>query len=1473
MPSISKLRLTNVVYEEGNKRYNDEVFSFDGHNGAILLENGGGKTVLIQTALQAILPHADLADRKIKHTLLLENAPAHIAIEWIANDQPRRYVVTAVTLFTTKQGLDSLRYVYEYDGNDPNGIEGIPFVQEGREGKRTAERGEMLDYYSHMRERTFSARTFNTIKEYKLFLEEQYHIISSEWESIAKINSSEGGVEAFFDECKSTNQLFDRLLIPTVENSIVGHDSHMFADMFETQLASFKNYKKLKETLEENKQIEQQLEQYTTTYENLHNREQEYEKIKQRAKAAWNETVKEKQKYSFNQTETLAKLEKWKNDRGDYLVKTASYEIFSEELAYKKLEKAYHEAVAKKSQIEENLQQHSKEFYSLKFAELKLERKEQEAYLFQIQEELEKYSQTDEVQDYEQQLDTAKRSLLGWFLKQKEQLEKDKQAVHFQLNPILSQIEQKEQTKKQLSEAEKKQWTILSKIAGIIDSRLKDIGRLKQFLLANPDQQQLKDELDKWQNRTQFLDEEIIRFQQEEKQFVLDEKEAEKRKEELLREYAAQELAMNKLDFQLTAMENSQQAVRQKLAALRPQWLTVDNVYLLQESIEKRLIETIEKLVKEKDSLLYRERAAYRFEDDYGMQETFFADAFLEQQLPTWKNQLDYLVSGVEFIQAMEPAEKEKLLGFPLWPITLVTTNRSKSKVMERLKHVSDQLQYPVLVLSTEEALIIFEQPERNQWMTPSHWSKNIENASFEKWKEQIGAFAKETTRKRQQKEAEIKQWENGLNAFGQFLERFPYEKVAQLKDELTAAKNQLQFLSATIKKENDFLMELRSKMAHNKKMFEQSREEKDGLERKIEKGYQYLQFEKEIEDEQKKEKDANQSLNQIVLESVNVERKLGNLLEEREILKQRINRMEAELHVLLEDDLYLSLKFLPPNYTDESRKLIQEQIMTLELKIREITVAEGEWRAKKQAAEAAIKRLNEQITDLLNEHRDADETTKFPIDGKQLMKTLWEQITRLKRELEIITVDVQTKASKQDQQKGKWQTKIEQFNHQFPSRQIISFERTLEEIEKELQLENQHLEERKAFLDQELARIDKELQAIDEAKYGLDLFEEGHHFNAPDIEPSSLSPEEVLEFSYSRKKFVQIITENLKEKKASVAERKAEVERAQRKFREFCIHEISDIKLQQMAIKGVESKQNYQGIIDFKTNMFLRIEKISQYANEHIRKSDEELQLFINAIHSHLKTLVEELKQIPKKTKVKVEDDWKQIFTFSIPEWEEEMGRMRIRDYIEWILQQLETERFLNDQGIQDNGKVRKEIEMWLQSKQLLQMVMNNDVMKVSCRKVTNDNKVTTRSYSWEQSNVWSGGEKWSKNMTLFLGILNYVAEKKKHIQSNMKRHRAVILDNPFGKASSEHVLSPVFFIAEQLGFQIIALTAHAEGKFLQDYFPIIYSCRLRTSTESSKKIMTKEKWLHYAYFQDHEAKSIERLGETEQMILFELE
>lgn len=1471
MPAISKIRLTNVVYEEGNKRYNDETFLFDSHNGAILLENGGGKTVLIQTALQAIIPHVDLADRKIKNTLLLENAPAHIAIEWIDNDHPRRYVVTAVSLFTTKQGLDSLRYVYEYSPNDPNGIEGIPFVREGREGKRTAEKGEMQDYYSHMREKTFSARAFHTIKEFRTCLEDDYHIISTEWDSIAKINSTEGGVEAFFDDCKTTNQLFDRLLIPTVEDSIVGHDASIFADMFQQRLTSLKNYKKLKETIEENKQIQQELERYVRAYEKLHSKEIAYTKTKQRVKGTWLETLEQMQTIDQEKKDVNGKLEEWSSNHHHYLVKSSSFDIFKEEWKLEQLEKEYIEATKNKTSLEEQEMQYQKEFYSLKLADLNVQRKEQEDRLSHAKQELLSFERSEEVENFEEQLEESKRGLLGWYIQEIEKLEKEEQGLQYQLNPILERIGDGKEKKKKLEEKEMNLRESLAGIQSVISSRLKDLEKLKQEILANPNQENVREELSKWQERVQYLEEAIIKLNQEERQKQLLIREAVERKESLQDEVRNWEGQKKEIEYQWSTMEEAQAGVIKRLSRLRNQWMALEDVYPKQTSIETRLMEEIEKLTKDRNSLLYQERISYRFVDDYAKQDHFFGDAFLEDQLSSWKNQVDYLVTGVEYLQSLDVTQKETFVNFSLWPVTLVTTNKSKPKVIEKLQHVAEHLQFPIIVLSTEEALTIHQDDSNVSWIAPHHWSNNVDEKHFVEWKKAIGNRAQEKTKYREGKEREVKIWGDALSGFHQYIEKYPYEKVSKWSEDLAMLSRHLEEGKHSIQKETDLIEKLNSEAQQNKKLADSHREEKVGFERKVEKGVQYLSYFSEVEEKRAQEEGEKADLEQIVKKIGQVIQELEGLEEEKVGVVERKNEISARVNVVKEEDEYQLLKELDPIFTHESKQVIKDRIYEWKLKIDKVNRAQGEWIAKRDAATDALEKLEDEMRDMLSDYGDLIESIEFPSDGKQRLKNLRNQMKELDVSLEKATKQFSEKKESRDIQEGKWDGKKDEFSSKFPNTDIIVFSQSLEEIAATLKDEKKGLDERKSFLDQEFTRLKKEWEALESAKRKMELFVEGHHFNAPDIEAASLSEEEKRQYMYHRIPFVENLTTQLKDDKGSVESERDQVFKARRKFSDFCMNKISDIKLQQMAISGVENKQTYEDIIDFKKNMFSRIESISQYANEHIRRNDEELQLFINQIHSHLLTLVEELKQIPKKTRVKVLDDWKQVFSFSIPEWEEQTGKLRIRDYIEWILQQLESERFLNAQGLQDDGKVRKEVETWLQSKQLLQTVMNNEVMKVTCRKVTNDNQVTTRSYTWEQSNVWSGGEKWSKNMTLFLGILNYVAEKKKHIQSNMKRSRAVILDNPFGKASSEHVLSPVFFIADQLGFQIIALTAHAEGKFLQDYFPVIYSCRLRASVDPNKKVMTKEKWLHHAYFQDHDPVTIDRLGEVEQMGLFD--
>lgn len=46
----------------------------------------------------------------------------------------------------------------------------------------------------------------------------------------------------------------------------------------------------------------------------------------------------------------------------------------------------------------------------------------------------------------------------------------------------------------------------------------------------------------------------------------------------------------------------------------------------------------------------------------------------------------------------------------------------------------------------------------------------------------------------------------------------------------------------------------------------------------------------------------------------------------------------------------------------------------------------------------------------------------------------------------------------------------------------------------------------------------------------------------------------------------------------------------------------------------------------------------------------------------------------------------------------------------MDWILEQLEADRFKDELGLEDCGKIRKEVETWLDTKALLQVVMDHE-------------------------------------------------------------------------------------------------------------------------------------------------------------------
>lgn len=1468
MPSIARIRFTNVVYEDGHKRYNDEVFLFDGHNGAILLENGGGKTVMIHTMLQAVLPHTDLAERKIKTTLKLEDAPAHIAIEWILNEKPRRYAVTAVSLFLTKNGLDSYRYVYDYGENDPHRVEMIPFVKEFNGKQRPADRGEIQEYYSQMAQSHINAKTFPTVKEFKAYIEEQYHIIPKEWESIVKINGSEGGVEQFFDECKNTGQLFDRLLIPTVEEAMAGYAPDQFAETFEKHRESFKQYKHLKEKIEENEKIKREVEVYVNTFEGLHARQRTYLEAKQTAKAYMSLIRTEKQEKS-------RELEKWQQEKAGWEERERSHQ--QKQSAYQiavEAEKRDHANTILQEKSDEfekatgQLQETSATYYALKLAGLKKELAEHQQLKQQYEEELTRLDEQEEIDDIKERFETSAGEVKGWFIARREQLEKELQGLTIQMNSLEAQVKEAEQRLQELDQTQRTLEKEQARIKDRFNRNLTEMEKIRGAILANSAQDQVEEELDGWMKRINTLDQENVRFAEELKQLTKEKADQRKQEEELRTELSTKSTKHSQLDTTLAAMNERHDQMKMVLASLKPQWARLDSIYLKQESIREQLEEVCVRLEEEKRELLIKERLAFRFVDDYGNQDLFYADPFLAGQIAKWKNQFSYLETGVAYIEHLGASREELLAQNPFWPVTLITTEKERAQLQEKVHHAADRIQFPVCILTTDQ--VQQDMSDNRLWIHPTYWETNMDRDQFSDWKERTKQSATAAEIDRKQKEFELKNWEQVLADYRKFLQENPYDLVQELKEEQSTLSNDIHRLQRALFELKERERDIELLQDHTQKRIRENDQEIHVLNGKVEKGNEYLQLKKQNKELEYEKSYMESELQELDRKLRRVRRMLTQLNEEkRDVEGEKTNR-SADLRHLESKREFQKVKQAEAIFTDLDLAPLLAKFEAAEAELHQLSKSRGELLAKIENATENAARIETEIATVRKEHDPLDETMVFPVGGREKM----EQLLAKHKELQQTTKDLEAETGRLRDEFSRLDAQVQllqkQFSDTFPDVEPITFAETLAIVEEELAQEGKALHEQRLHLVQMEKRVRKELDEIGEVEQLLDRQDPKHEFMAPGVTPATLPLDAVSVFPYNRRKIVAEWIEALETTHEAMTTEQAKVDRAKASFKTFCRNDITDVKMRDMAIQGIEHKQTYDEIIQYRELMESRIQNVIKYAEQSIITHDQQLEQFVVHVHTHLKKIADELKLIPKKTRVKVDDSWKEIYSFTIPEWHETEGKAEIRNHINWILNQLDKETYQDADGKEDTTKVRKDVEKWLQSKQLLRVVLKNQTMKVNLRKVTNDSRITTRNYTWEQSNMWSGGEKWSKNMTLFLGILNYIAEKRQPIQPKMKRHRTVIVDNPFGKASSDHVLNPVFFIAEQLGFQMIALTAHAEGKFLRDYFPIIYSCRLRESASGDKLIMTKDKMIQQAFFQDHDPQSMERLGEVEQLELF---
>ena len=254
MPQISKIRIVNFYYNNGHRMIPDELYDLSDAEGKkaldtlISLINGGGKSVLVQLIMQPVLPKAKASGRKIESYFQRPGDHCYVVLEWVKDGSSEK-LMTGISIAATQpekiQDTDTQTarikyYTFYANYSDYTGncnIIDLP-LSSNENGHFTA--ADFDEVRKLSRKNRSSLQVYSSDENLK-WAEKltEYGIFQEEWRHLMQpLNSVEGGMAEFFKGFKTSDALIDSLLIPAIETRLSGGQER-WENSLATMLAGF----------------------------------------------------------------------------------------------------------------------------------------------------------------------------------------------------------------------------------------------------------------------------------------------------------------------------------------------------------------------------------------------------------------------------------------------------------------------------------------------------------------------------------------------------------------------------------------------------------------------------------------------------------------------------------------------------------------------------------------------------------------------------------------------------------------------------------------------------------------------------------------------------------------------------------------------------------------------------------------------------------------------------------------------------------------------------------------------------------------------------------------------------------------------------------------------------------------------------------------------------------------------------------
>ncbi len=233
MSKINAVRFINLNYNNGAIRISDETFHLNGESTLLSLQNGGGKSVLVQMMMAPFVHrrYQNAKDRPFSG-YFTTSKPTFIMVEWKL-DLGAGYVLTGMMVRRSqeqteerKEELEVVNFISEYKAACTWDIHHLPVVEKTK--KEVVLKGfhvcrQLFESYKKERGVRFFYYDMNNQAQIRQYFDKlsEYQIHYKEWESIIKkVNLKESGLSDLFADCRDEKGLVEKWFLEAVEDKL-----------------------------------------------------------------------------------------------------------------------------------------------------------------------------------------------------------------------------------------------------------------------------------------------------------------------------------------------------------------------------------------------------------------------------------------------------------------------------------------------------------------------------------------------------------------------------------------------------------------------------------------------------------------------------------------------------------------------------------------------------------------------------------------------------------------------------------------------------------------------------------------------------------------------------------------------------------------------------------------------------------------------------------------------------------------------------------------------------------------------------------------------------------------------------------------------------------------------------------------------------------------------------------------------------